>query len=229
MARNKWIPIVVGIVIFVVVVGIGLIGAAIYVFTRQVGFQTVETASGQQQFEKLRARFEGQVPFIELTAGDEGGEPRAVIHRELAKGETGTVSKVHIRVWSPDERKLVSLDLPFWMIRFMGSKRQFWGPAFQDRKDLLTEKDERYQHEGRDEERMKRYGSKEVEAEPLMTVEQGFFIAEKERAPVRIYCLKDREKDNREREGKQTISERGPVISYSPGKEREFDNSVGNQ
>ncbi|MBP1636036.1 MAG: hypothetical protein H6Q10_2610 [Acidobacteria bacterium] len=122
MARNKWIPIVVGIVIFVVVVGIGLIGAAIYVFTRQVGFQTVETASGQQQFEKLRARFEGQVPFIELTAGDEGGEPRAVIHRELAKGETGTVSKVHIRVWSPDERKLVSLDLPFWMIRFMGSK-----------------------------------------------------------------------------------------------------------
>lgn len=122
MARNKWIPIIVGIVIFVVIVGIGLIGAAIYVFTRQVEFQTVETAAGEEQFQKLRAGFEGQTPFIELTGDGEFQEARAVVHRDLAKNPTGKVSTVHIRVWSPEERKLVSLDLPFWMIRLMGNK-----------------------------------------------------------------------------------------------------------
>jgi hypothetical protein len=122
MARNKWIPIVIGIVIFVVIVGIGLIGGAIYVFSRQVDFETVETAAGEQEFEKLREGFRGQTPFIELTSDDEGDEPRAIVHRELAKGQPGKVSTVHIRVWSPDERKLIRLDLPFWMVRLMGNK-----------------------------------------------------------------------------------------------------------
>lgn len=122
MARNKWIPIVIGIVIFVVIVGIGLIGGAIYVFSRQVEFQTVETAAGEQEFEKIRAGFEGQTPFIELTGDGEFEEARAVVHRELAARANGKVSTVRIRIWSPEERKLVSLDLPFWMIRLMGNK-----------------------------------------------------------------------------------------------------------
>ncbi len=122
MARNKWIPIVIGIVIFVVIVGIGLVGGAIYIFTRQVAFQTVETATGEAEFQKLQAGFEGQTPFIELTGDEEFEDARAVVHRELAKHPTGKVSKVHIRIWSPEERKLVSLDLPFWMVRFMGNK-----------------------------------------------------------------------------------------------------------
>jgi hypothetical protein len=122
MARNKWIPIIIGIVIFVVIVGIGLVGGAIYVFSRQVGFQTVETAAGEQEFQKIRSGFEGQTPFIELTGDGEFEESRAVVHRELASHATGKVSTVHVRIWSPEERKLVSLDLPFWMVRFMGNK-----------------------------------------------------------------------------------------------------------
>ncbi|HOC16950.1 MAG TPA: hypothetical protein PKK95_01720 [Vicinamibacterales bacterium] len=122
MARRNWIPIVVGIVIFVAIVGIGLIAGAIYLFSRQVEFQTVETAHGEQEFRKLQAGFEGQTPFIELTGDGEFDEARAVVHRELAKGTTGEVSTVHIRVWSPEEGKLISLDLPFWMVRLMGSK-----------------------------------------------------------------------------------------------------------
>lgn len=122
MARKRWIPIVVGIVIFVVIVGIGLIAGAIYVLTRQVEFQTIDTAAGGQEFEKLRARFDGQKPFIELTGDGEFKEARAIVHRELATNPTGKVSTIHIRVWSPEEQKLVSLDLPFWMARLTGNK-----------------------------------------------------------------------------------------------------------
>ncbi|RPJ70693.1 MAG: hypothetical protein EHM24_14750 [Acidobacteria bacterium] len=120
MARRKWIPIVIGIVILVVVVGIGLIGGLVWMVTRQVSVQEVSAQTGEQEFEKLRAPFAGQKPFIELPAdGDEAG---AVVHRELAKHAPGTVSTIHLRVLVPSDGKLVKLDLPFWMLRLMGSK-----------------------------------------------------------------------------------------------------------
>jgi hypothetical protein len=120
MATRKWIPIVIGIVVVVMVVGIGLIGGLVWMVTRQVSVQEVSAEIGEQEFEKLRAPFAGQKPFIELPA--DGDETDAVVHRELAKGTTGLVSNIHLRVWVPSDGKLVKLDLPFWMVRLMGSK-----------------------------------------------------------------------------------------------------------
>ena len=120
MATRKWIPIVIGIVVIVMVVGIGLIGGLVWMVTRQVSVQEVSAESGDQEFEKLRAPFAGQKPFIELPA--DGNETNAVVHRELVKGTTGQVSTIHLRVWVPSDGKLVKLDLPFWMVRLMGSK-----------------------------------------------------------------------------------------------------------
>ena len=120
MARRKWIPIVVGLVILVMVVGIGLIGAMFWMVTRQVSVQELAADTGEQEFEKLREPFSGQKPFIELP--EDGNELGAVVHRELATHEPGKVSTVHLRVWVPSDGKLVKLDLPFWMVRMMGSK-----------------------------------------------------------------------------------------------------------
>jgi hypothetical protein len=36
--------------------------------------------------------------------------------------EPGSLSTLHMRIWLPDERKLVRLDLPFWMMRMGGNK-----------------------------------------------------------------------------------------------------------
>ena len=120
MARRKWIPIVIGIVVLVMVVGIGLIGGLIWTVTRQVSVQEVSAQAGEEEFEKLRAPFAGQKAFIELPADGSDAEPS--VHRELATHEPGKVSTIHVRVWVPSDGKLVKLDLPFWMIRLMGSK-----------------------------------------------------------------------------------------------------------
>ncbi len=66
MTARKWIPIVVGIVIFVMLVGAGLIGALIYVVTRQVDVKSMTATGGQEAFEQLLASKAGQQPFIEL-------------------------------------------------------------------------------------------------------------------------------------------------------------------
>jgi hypothetical protein len=119
MATKKWIPIVVGIVIFVMMVGVGLIGGLIYVVKRQVTVQTTSAAGGQEEFDRLLAGFAGQQPFIELPPPDSDGE--VVVHRELETRPTGSISTIHVRVWSPRDRKLVRLDLPFWLMRLTGN------------------------------------------------------------------------------------------------------------
>jgi hypothetical protein len=120
MATKKWVPIVVGIVIFVVVVGIGLIGGLVYVIRSQVNVQTVSAAGGQEEFEKALAGMAGQKPFIELPARGSDAEP--VVHRELETKQPGSISTLHVRVWVADERKLVRFDMPFWMLRLTGNK-----------------------------------------------------------------------------------------------------------
>jgi hypothetical protein len=118
---RKWVPIVAGIVIFVVIVGLGLVGGVAYLVTRQVGVQTMASAqAGVEEFEKLRGALAGQTAFIELPADYREGD--AVVHRELETAGAGRVSVVHVRVWAPRDKKLVRVDLPMWTLRLMGSK-----------------------------------------------------------------------------------------------------------
>jgi threonine dehydrogenase-like Zn-dependent dehydrogenase len=51
MATNKWIPIVVGSVIFVVLVGTGLIGGFAYMVARRVQVQEMTASGGQEEFD----------------------------------------------------------------------------------------------------------------------------------------------------------------------------------
>jgi uncharacterized protein YneF (UPF0154 family) len=120
MTARKWIPIVVGVVIFVMLVGAGLLGGLIYVVTRQVKVQTMSAPGGQEEFDRMLAALAGQKPFIELPAPGTQGE--VVVHREMATGDTGSISVLHVRVWSVRDRKLVNLDLPFWLMRLTGNK-----------------------------------------------------------------------------------------------------------
>jgi hypothetical protein len=120
MTARKWIPIIVGIVIFVILVGAGLVGALVYVVTRQVDVRSMSAAGGQEEFEKLLASKAGQQALIELPAYGTDGE--VVVRRELIKGDTGSISIMHVRVWSPRDKTFVKVDLPFWMMRLTGNK-----------------------------------------------------------------------------------------------------------
>ena len=119
MAAKKWVPIVVGIVIFVFVVGAGLVGGLVYVVTRQVKVQELSASAGQEEFERLVAGFAGQQALIDMPA-DPDGEMQ--VHHELETRQTGSISTVHVRAWSPRDRKLVQVDLPFWTLRLTGNR-----------------------------------------------------------------------------------------------------------
>jgi len=119
MAAKKWWPIIVGVVIFVVIVGLGLIGTVAYLVSRQVSVQTVPAQQGTEEFERIRASLAGQKPFIEMPAEDSDAAP--IVHRELETHEPGRLSTIHVRVWVASDRKLVRVDLPMWTLRLMGN------------------------------------------------------------------------------------------------------------
>jgi hypothetical protein len=120
MAKKSWGLIILGIVIFVVIVGVGVIGTFGYIVYRQMDVQTVQAQSPDQEFAKERARFEGQAPFIELPAG--AGEGALVVHREQMAKEPTTLIGLRILAWGPRDRKLVRLTLPMWLLRLSGTR-----------------------------------------------------------------------------------------------------------
>jgi len=117
MAKKKasWGLIILGSAIFIVVVGVGLIAVAGYFIYQQFAFQatTATAVSAEEEFTKAAARFTGQRPLLEIV----DGEPKLNKERVKPGGKVAKIEALHLLVWQPDERKLVKLNIPFWILR----------------------------------------------------------------------------------------------------------------
>ena len=69
-----------------VLVGAGLVGGFAYMVAQQVKVQEMPAAAGQEEFDRVVARFAGQQAFIEMP-GDSGGEDEGP-HHELEQHGT---------------------------------------------------------------------------------------------------------------------------------------------
>ncbi|MFB3854400.1 MAG: hypothetical protein ACE148_11325 [Vicinamibacterales bacterium] len=117
MAKPRWGLIVLGVVIFVVVVGVALIATIGFIAYRQLDVATIETSDPDEEFDRVLARFQGQQPLIEI---DDDGD--AAINREAQGKPAGALSNIRFMVWDPSEGKLVRFSLPFWLFRLTGGK-----------------------------------------------------------------------------------------------------------
>jgi hypothetical protein len=117
--KKNWALIILGIVILVVILGIAAVVGFGYFMYRQMEISTTTTGNPEQEFADVGARFQGQVPYVELSFD---GQEKAVVHRELEK-PTRTPLK-HLRMVAYDERehRLVRLTIPFWLLRLGGNK-----------------------------------------------------------------------------------------------------------
>jgi hypothetical protein len=120
MSTRKWIPIVAGLVIFIVMVGAGLVAGLAYMVSKRVHVQQLSPASGQEEFDRLAARFAGQTPYLEWPADEDHAEMK--IHHELETHDTGSIKSLRIGVWKPEDGKLVQVTLPFWTLRLGGNR-----------------------------------------------------------------------------------------------------------
>ncbi|MCX6549467.1 MAG: hypothetical protein NTY02_00415 [Acidobacteria bacterium] len=111
--KASWGLIILGIAVFVVIVGVGIVGVAGYVLYQQFAFQatTASESTAKQEFEKAMAQFDGQRPFLVI----QDGEP--VVSEEKGPNAGKPIEALHILVWTPDEGKIVRLNMPFWLLR----------------------------------------------------------------------------------------------------------------
>jgi hypothetical protein len=91
------------------------VGAIVFTVVRHLEIRPVSTASAGQEYDRLRNRFAGQIPLMEI---DRDNPARIRLNRPPEQGTPGKISTLHIFAWNPREGKLVNLDLPIWLLRF---------------------------------------------------------------------------------------------------------------
>jgi hypothetical protein len=116
MARRRgWLPIVGGIAVLIVFIGIG-VGFVSVNWMREHLVVTEEPGEAEvgRAFEDVRARFHGRAPLLEL---DERGTPRYTGGAPPTDAPGSAITSVHLLVWDPHERRLARAEFPFWLVR----------------------------------------------------------------------------------------------------------------
>jgi hypothetical protein len=133
-SKPRWGLIILGVVLFVVVVGMAVIGTLAYIGYKQFSYQAVTTGNPEAEFAKVQARFDGQQPLVEMRPAGDGGP---LVHRETLTGSKGELSSLHFLAWDPRQKKLVTFTMPFWLVR-LGGKRPF---HFRTEDDIFSSDD----------------------------------------------------------------------------------------
>ncbi len=134
--KTNWLLIILGIVIFVVIVGIAAVVGFGYWMYRQMEFSSSTNGHPEQEFTQVEEQFRGQVPYVDITFED--GEEKAVVHHEQEKATREPLQKLRLVAYDKRENRLVRLSIPFWLVRLGGnhpiklnSGQSGWDPGVQ--------------------------------------------------------------------------------------------------
>jgi hypothetical protein len=118
-----WVWVVLGIVGFFVLAGIGLVGGGILMVRSHFHTEVAEKQTADQEFARQRARFAGQLPLVELRKSLAEDE-KMVIHRPAESAERHTELKtIRVLVYDSQQSRLIHIDVPLWIMRLMPANR----------------------------------------------------------------------------------------------------------
>lgn len=119
-SRQTWIAIVIAVVAVLIVMGLVVAGGSAYFVARHVHARFVSSESADEQLTRGRARFAGQTPLIEISEDDE-----PVIHHPPADAKATPISVVHAMIYSERSGKLVTVNVPMWLLRMLPAHDRF--------------------------------------------------------------------------------------------------------
>lgn len=124
MASKKGLWIALGGCGVLLLAGAVFVGAVVFTVVRHLEIRPVSTASAGQECDRLRDRFAGQIPLMEI---DRDNPSRIRFNHQVEQQPPGKISTLHIFAWGPRDGKIVRLDLPIWLLRLQGrSDRVHW-------------------------------------------------------------------------------------------------------
>ena len=119
--RRTWLWIIFTVLICIALGGVALVGGGIYMMSKHVKTELVGRTSAEEQFVRQRERFAGQQPLIEMT-GD-FGDQQVKVHRAGEAAPKSELQTMRVLVYDAHEGRIIHVDLPFWLLRFMPSAR----------------------------------------------------------------------------------------------------------
>ena len=111
---KTWVWVVVAIVVVGILGLVAMAGIGFYFASQHINTRAASPANAAKDFEEIRARFTGQTPLIEL---DERGHFLRAHSDRPASSEVKAPDQLHVLAYDPDDGQLVSLSIPFWLLR----------------------------------------------------------------------------------------------------------------
>ena len=138
-AKRKWMPIVAGVVILLVVVGIGAVAVSVSWMREHVEVTTPGDADAARTFETAHAKFAGQAPLMEMR----DGKAHYNDDRGARTSSTASLTMLHGLAFNSRDGKLARFELPFWVLRLKSTPIKFsaYAAGFDDGRVSLTAED----------------------------------------------------------------------------------------
>jgi hypothetical protein len=111
---KTWVWVVMAIVVVGILCLVAMAGFGFYYASRHIQTRAASPESAARDFDEIRARFSGQQPLIEL---DERGRFLRAHTDRKAAAQSRTPETVNVLAYDADERRLVRLSIPFWLLR----------------------------------------------------------------------------------------------------------------
>ena len=120
MKIPRWAQVLIGVAIVAVFLGIGAIIAISAYFSQNMVVNSSSAREADDEFDKVRQRFKGQAPFVELRSGvSVRSNPRPPV------ADVPKLTTLHVLAWDSEEEKLVSVNVPWWVIRLKSGPIRF--------------------------------------------------------------------------------------------------------
>jgi ABC-type branched-subunit amino acid transport system permease subunit len=120
--KRTWLWIIFGVIGFIALGLVALVGGGAYVVSRHVKSELVGKTSAEEQFVRQRARFAGQQPLVEVEGADRA-DMKASIHRQAEGGAKVELQTMRVLIYDAHDGRLVHVDLPFWLLHLMPAGR----------------------------------------------------------------------------------------------------------
>ncbi len=120
MKVRRWAPIVFGVTVFLVFVGISVVVLGVVWFRDHMEIQAASGASADSAFAEIREQHAGKAPLLEMR-----GSSIAHSNPPSETAPRTNLSTLHVLAWDAREGRLARFDIPFWFLRLKESPIRF--------------------------------------------------------------------------------------------------------
>jgi hypothetical protein len=142
--RRNWLLIAFGVLVLLVFVGLGAIIAVTAWVQQNLSVRDTSQTNAHAEFDAVRQKFPHRPPLLEMRDGRpaySNGSPPAPSPTRVA------LDRMHVMAWDPEDEKLVSVSVPFWLLRLKATPIELgsYASGFDDHHvNLRADELERY-------------------------------------------------------------------------------------